>query len=258
MSNAHRELIDFARTTRSVITYLAGGLALLFGWLEFKDVAIGQIVGSVSGGLIVKIALSIYYLSWVAGTINDVDQQETAYAEAPNAGRFPRSGFLVAISVAAAFAILCYVSSAQAFSLVLAFFLVLNVAGYLYILRTIKPTVEKSRQQYLQLGDRSSLAKLEIVWRYLGGAWQWWRFAYGLMAIGLVVAASFSQLPQRLHALYSEIPPENYIALSVLLYVLSMEGWIWAMRLWARIAQDAVDLVLEILPPDLKTTVTTA
>jgi hypothetical protein len=51
----------------------------------------------------------------------------------------------------------------------------------------------------------------------MGGSWQWYRFAFGFAAIGVVMAASFSRLPQLLNSVYPAIPAENYLALSVLL-----------------------------------------
>jgi hypothetical protein len=219
---------------------------LVFGWLEFKDIPVGEIVGNVSGDLMVKIALSIYYLSWVAGTINDVDEQETAYAEAPNKGKFPRKGFIVAVGVAAVFALLCCVTSAKTFSVILAAFLAANVVGYLYVLAVVRPVKEASENRYSQDRDHQSLARLGIVWTYMGGTWQWYRFAYGFAAIGIVMAMSFSRFPQWLNALYSPIPAETYMALSVLFYVLTFEGWIWSMRVWAKVAQWAVDYVMDV------------
>ena len=252
MPKVRNALTNYARTTRTVISWLAGILVIIFGWLEFRDIQIGQIVGSVSGDLLVKIALCIYYLSWVAGTINDVDEQETAYAEAPSQGKVPWKGIVVAVVVAAVFALLCYVNSAKIFSLVLAGFLVINVLGYLYILAIISPTITKSRTQYVEQGDHCSLIKLEIVWKYMGGKWQWYRFAFGFAAIGVVMAASFSRLPQLLNSVYPAIPTENYLALSVLLYVITFEGWIWAMRIWAKVAQGTVDFIIDRCPQGLK------
>jgi hypothetical protein len=231
---------------------LAGILVVIFGWLQFKGLPIGEIVGSVSGDLVVKFALCIYYLSWAAGTINDVDEQETAYAEAPNQGRLPRMGIFVAIVVAAVFGILCFVQSAQWFSVVLAGFLALNVGGYIYIIRTVQPVAEKSEAQYLKDGDHLSVIKLGIVWKYMSGPWQVYRFVYGFLAIGVVIAASFTRLPQMLNSIYPDVPPETYVALSVLFYVVTFEGWIWAMRIWAKVAQGTADLIMDKFPQGLK------
>jgi hypothetical protein len=56
------------------------------------------------------------------------------------------------------------------------------------------------------------------------------------------MAASFSRLPQLLNSVYPAIPAENYLALSVLLYVITFEGWIWAMRIWAKVRNVSTGL----------------
>ena len=252
MHKNENDVTNYARATRTLIKWLAGILVLIFGWLQFNGLPIGEIVGSVSGDLLVKLALCIYYLSWAAGTFNDVDEQETAYAEAPTQGHLPRNGILISICVAAVFGLLCYVPSAKAFSVVLAIFLALNVLGYVYVLKIVGPIAEKSKAQYLKDEDHRSVIKLDIVWRYMSGPWQWFRFAYGFVAVGVVLAASFSRLPQLLSSKYPEIPPETYVALSILLFVITMEGWIWAMRIRAKIAQSTVDFVIDTFPQALK------
>jgi hypothetical protein len=200
----------------------------------------------VSGDLLTKIALSLYYLSWVAGLINDVDEQEEAYAKAPNQGQFPWKGGLLATgAITGVFAILCIVTSAKLFSLVLALFLIINIAGYIYIIIIVSPTIERSRNEYIAQRDHQSLIKLEIIEGYMIGPWQWYRFAYGLAAVGVVMAAGFSRLPQLLNSVYPPIPPESYVALSVLFYVITVEGWIWAMRIRTKVAKSTVDVVIE-------------
>ena len=175
--------------------------------------------------------------------------KKKAYTKAPNQGRFPwMTGLFWAVAVTSVFAILCLVTSAKVFSIWLALFLIINIAGYIYIKLIVSPTIDKSRNEYIAKGDDQSLRglmKLELVSRYMLGTWQLYRFAYGLAAVGLVMAASFSRLPQLLNAAYPPVPPENYVALSVLFYVVTFEGWIWAMRMGTKVAKGTVDFVIE-------------
>jgi hypothetical protein len=235
------------------VKWSAGVMVVLYGWLELKSVPIGEIIGNLSGDLLTKIALSLYYLSWVAGLINDVDEQEEAYCKAPNQGRFPwKGGVLATLAIACVFALLCIVPSAKWFSIVLVLFLAINIAGYIYILVLIKHAITNSRKEYADRKDYNSLVKLKVVETYMTGRWQWYRFGYAIIAIGIIMAMSFSHLPQVLNSLYPDISPGTYVALSVLLYVITVEGWIWAMRIWTKIARGTVDFVFDNCPEGLK------
>ena len=246
MPKDRNDLIDFARTSRKVVKWSAGVLIVFFGWLQLRDIPIGEIVGNVSGDLLTKIALSIYYLSWVAGLRNDVDEQEKAYAKSPNQGRFPwKEGILATVAIVGVFAILCVVSSATWFGVVLAVFLAINVAGYIYIRSLIMPTIEESRKEYTKDEDQNSLFKLKIVEAYMTGPWQTYRFVYAFAAIGIVIAMGFSRLPQLLSSVYPSIPPGTYVAISVLLYVITVEGWMWLMRIWTKVARGTVDFIFD-------------
>ena len=253
MPEARNALIDFADASRSLVKWSAGILVVLFSWLELKSVPIGEIVGSVSGDLLTKIALSLYYLSWVAGLINDVDEQEKAYSKAPNQGRFPwTKGICGNGCHCRCFALLCVIRSAIWFSIVLAAFLAVNVVGYRYIRSLIMPVIANSRREYTENEDYNGVVKLKIVETYMTGSWQWWRFGYAAFGIGIIMAMSFSRLPQVLNSLYPGIPSGTYVALSVLSYVITVEGWMWAMRIWAKIARSTVDFILKSCPEGLK------
>ncbi len=245
--NEKNIVIVMARTMRTIIKTLAAILVFVYGWLKLGSLPIGAIVGGISDDVLVKIALCIYFLSWVAGTMNDTDEQETAYAKAPNQGRFPWQGVAVCIIVAAVFGILCCVDSAKWFGFWLAVFLALNIGGYCYLRSVIEPVMTQSKDEYNKDHNTLSILKLEIVQTYLIGNWQWYRFTYGFAVIGLIITMCYSQLPDVLNAKYPAIPPQSYIALSVFFYVITFEGWIWIMRIWSKQAQRTVDFVFKEL-----------
>jgi hypothetical protein len=247
MGRDKNEIIGMARTTRTIIKVLAAALGLLYVWLKLSGLPIGEIVGGISDDMLVKIALCLYFLSWVQGTLNDTNEQETAYAKAPNRGRFPREGMVACVVVAAVFAILCYVDSAKWFAFWLMLFLVANFGGYHYLRSVVKPAMDRSRDEYKKAGDIQGGLKLEIVRAYLVGKWQWFRFAYGFAAIGVITTMCHTQLPEMLNVRWPAIPPQTYIALSIFFYVITFEGWIWVMRVWNKLAQRTVDFVFEEL-----------
>jgi hypothetical protein len=65
------------------------------------------------------------------------------------------------------------------------------------------------------------------------GLWQWWRFGVGLILLGFINLLAFSRLPQLLGDAAGGMPAEVVLALSVLSFILLMEGWIWFRRIQA-------------------------
>ncbi len=235
-----------ARSMRMVIRSLGFLLFLVFSWLKLKGVPIGETVGSISGQIFLKLSLIIYYFSWVYGAINDTNDQELVLCKAPNQGNFPWQGLILCIIIALVFGLLCFVQSSKHFSVILGCFQVVTVLSWLYFTKKImKPAINRSQEKYDSEGNQSNALKLEIVWEYLTGQWQWYRFLYGGLLVILIIVMSFSKLPQFLSSIYSPIPPDTYLSLTIFFYVLTFEGWIWIKRVNSKISQNTVDYVLK-------------
>ena len=244
MIQRRNSLIVLARRIRWLIRVFGGILCLLFGYLKLRGVPVGQSLGAVSAEIFLKGALITYFFSWYFGTINDVNDQKLVYYKVPNRGQLPWQGILICFLLAGVFGVLCYVDSSRQFIVMLVLFLLINLIGWAYLVKTFLPTViHASRAEFAASNQYANLAKLDIVWQYLTGKWQCIRFVYGFIAIGGVALLGFTDLATKFNKIYPAIPASTYVALSLLLYVVTLEGWIWAMRIKSKISQHAVDQV---------------
>src|SRR5262249_6126687 len=140
------------------------------------------------------ITLWIFYLSWIAGTPFDAYYQKWVYAASPNKieARF-HSMLLVAFLILAAVIFILARHNEKVFSTALGVFLLINILGWMHILKLIKPIISQSRKIYEDDSDFVGLEQLEIVRHHMTGSWQVWRFIGMGVIICVLVAISFSE-----------------------------------------------------------------
>lgn len=211
------------RNVYQVIRLLAQGAAavliLTFSWLELKE-ATYKPLKDIPDDSITRLALALYYAGWVAGVMTDTSVQERTYSVPPNKGHMPLSGFVSALALSVGFGALCFLtgSSAGRFAVLLAAFLIINIATWRYMVDKVLPgTVARSKKDFE--GDPIRSERLRLVYSgYLAGRWQWARYGAGAVGIGVICGAILSN------------KKPVVVASAILGYVLLMEGWIWLVR----------------------------
>ena len=82
------DIAKLARYTRLAITIIGGVLALVFTWLQIRDIPFPVIFQSTKPEFIQRFTLVLYYLCWIAGSRFDVSIQEAVYVNDPRFGRY--------------------------------------------------------------------------------------------------------------------------------------------------------------------------
>jgi hypothetical protein len=248
-----RELAGFARLIRRSITLIAFGLGSAFTWVQLKDLRFGSVISSVDPDTTRQILLAIYYWCWVYGAKFDVDIQEAAFSRNIGAVRevLRAIAFIVVFGIVAG--ILFLVSkNDQTFAVALTLFLLSNIAGFfLYILPFVKPLFDTSRREFAAGHNYTDLVLLEVVYDYMYGRWQWFRFAVGLGLVCFILLISFSNYVREgvsvaisdlvpslfdFRTVYSDAP-----SLSFLVFVCVMEAWIYLMRFKVQISLQVIE-----------------
>lgn len=224
-------MIAVARHARTVTRIAGGVLVLLFGWLKLNNEAVGRALSGSSPEFLLRVSLALYYLAWVMGATNDTNEQELAYAVPPSNATFPKGGYMAAASLVAAFAFLCWVRSPRAFAVVLAGFLIANVAWWRYMVESVLPRpLTVSAEKFRAEKDYVALAILESFRYYIAGSWQWWRFAAGSVMVTAILFVAFVGLPAPLTRIAFFADRDRALGLLLLAYVVGFEAWIWIMR----------------------------
>jgi hypothetical protein len=214
-------------------------LVLFFGWLELKDHFFMPAVESIHPEVLRKGTLAVYYASWIFGTNFDLTAQQAVYVKDPGRGAMSKVAIAALLSFAVVAAVLLWASdSDQRFAGALAIFLAANIAGWAYIVRRVKPIIDASGKYYKAERDFAEFERLHIVANYISGNWQWHRFAVMCVLVAIVLFACFTRAPTVIEALvrnFMSTLPSGIVSsllpdLSLILFVLIAETWIWIMR----------------------------
>ena len=134
--------------------------------------------------------------------------QQKVYVSDPGRGKVAEDliGAIIAM-FAAAFALVWASSHQEFFALVLVAFVIVNVVGWMLIVRRIKPIIEASRTQLHSTNKLFRLEQLSLIEAHMTGKWQVYRFSI-MLFIALLSVLVYYSMPVRysLAALVASLP----------------------------------------------------
>ena len=240
-----REAMESVRYLRLVVTIAAAVLTMGFGWLKFRGVDVVGVLHSVPADFVLKLAMALYFASWIAGLLSDLSDMEFVLVKSPSPLHVKVGGTLLGAMTALAFGVLCYVQTLQHFSIALLVLLIINIFGWLYLTRIVLPPAESISQQfYTSQGRMLRLEQLNIVCRrFQAGSWQLLRLTLGLLAAVAMTAMSHKYTMPDSNVEFLQKHGDIISASVFLTYVMILEGWIWFMRMRVK---GGLSLLLEI------------
>jgi hypothetical protein len=227
------ELSRMARKIRSFVRILAAMLALIFGWLKLQGVPLPRLESDGVALLLLRLALVIYYFAWLSGVLFDTRVEEEVLYAAPQKGKIPPIAYGICVLVVVVFGVLCWVKNYPQFIVVLTFFWVVDILGWRYYLvaRLIQPAMQESLETYKAEGAYFLVEQARQLEAYIAGSWKWARFWAGLGFIGVLAVLAFTRGAEIVAQRAGFLSASALLSLGILLWVLSMEGWIWYHRL---------------------------
>lgn len=230
----------FLKQTRQIVGWIAGGLALFFGFLQLKDIDTQSVFEQINPIVFWHITLAAYYLSWVRGTLNDVDIQEVVYIQFPH-DKWPIQAIMVVLCLAVLAAALCWAEGdLRRFSMFLLLFTLIDHYSWQYLIRYLRGSNDTSERIYRENREFFRLEALLAVINQVQGNWKWYRFCGGLVIITAMLILSFSPrvrglLVNATEPLTNGLPAKNLLSITecilVLFWVLLMEVWHWYIRI---------------------------
>lgn len=243
---AKNRLIRMARLARILIRLLAGILAIAFAWLKLSGFPLPRLDTNLAATVFLRIALVTYYFAWLFGTTFDTRDEETLLAAAPNRGRIPVAAIGICVVITVVFGVLCWVDSYEKFAIALAAFWLLNILAWRYLVTKLTgPAIRTSYSTYKQEGAYFFVEKVRQLERYLEGRWQWYRFAAGLVGVIIVNLVVFSSLGDRVASGIALLSRDSFASLTILLFVLIFEAWVWYFRIKRRIGIQTIEYLEE-------------
>ncbi|MCP9626674.1 hypothetical protein NML43_06200 [Rhodopseudomonas palustris] len=227
------------------------GLAVVFTVLQFRGISVEPVMTSAASQVIWRAALIAYFWCWRFGCIRDTDIQELVYVSMPNRGQWPlRSYGIVVLLIAVAIALVATEGNIIWFSIALTVFFVVDHVGWRHLVKVLAKQGKDSADAYTRQGELFDLERLRIVRAQIQGSWKWWRLSLGMMIILAIDATAF--LPAFRSLLVTQIrilKPSMSISdaelflysMLVLVFVVTMEGWHYWIRLRTWISLDCID-----------------
>lgn len=246
---AHRAEIDkLADKARLAISVIGGLLALAFGWVQLKDFPFIPLLESTQAEFVLKVALALYYFSWVFGTNFDVKLQQDVYVRDRDHGRLGwRAASAIAGFGVVAAALLWVSDDEKRFAAVLTVFVVMNAVGWRVVMTRVTSIVHMTL--LLVGGDFFERERLRAVEEYISGNWQWHRFlAMGLIALIGDVICFFPAVRMTISSMIASVDfglkgavvSQLLPAFVFVSFLVLAEGWIWAIRIKARLSLSLI------------------
>ncbi len=231
--------------SQSLVTGVGWIFAGVFTVLQLKKYSVLTVVQSVQGQTLIHIALLLYYYAWISAQPLEVQMSRAVYISDPDRGKIPKSLFLL-IPILLFLGVVLFVVQENERYLSVAFtaFFIIDVVFWLNIVRLAPRYEAASARIYEAEKLDAQLAQLKFYVRsYLGGTWQYFRFA--TLAFLLVVFDVFVQIDAvrqfisaQIHNVVPDISKDKALDLIpgalFLTYILVGETWVWIMRLRTR------------------------
>jgi len=233
------------KTTKTLIKIIATVLAFAFTWLEFHDLPLTPLFTDAFSGIVFKITLASFFLSWVIGVSKDLEDQEYVLLIAPNKGKLAKSSITVIVILGVLFGCLCIVDSFRAFAIILTVFSIFNVFSWFYYKGFVKKALDDSEDKYKMHNDSYGTFKIKTIRNFLWGDWQKERFYIGFTILIFINILVFSNLSQII-ATKLKIPSSQFVVvLSFFLYICVTEIWIWYVRFKRNIVFELLEEIKE-------------
>lgn len=221
-----------ARKTRILVRVLAAALALSFAWLKLRGVPFPRLTSETTATILFRSALILYYFGWLAGVLMDTRDEEDLLVAAPNRGRLPLVGLILAITISVVFGLLCWVDTYRKLALALALLWILDKTGWVYLYKTLLgPEITRARSIYKNEGDLFLAEQVNQLEEFFTAPWHWWRFGCGLGLVLVINVLTWTELGSYVALITTYVTKASLISLSLLLFVVIFEGWIWVYRL---------------------------
>lgn len=231
---------------RKAATIVAWILAGTFIWLQWKDYfSLRDVADSLSKTAIIKVALSIYYFSWIFACRFDLKIQESVYLIDPKKGALPKSFFwLTPLFLLVAGALLWAADHDAYLALFLSLFFIVDTVVWVFTRRWALPIAAATRDYHVSSPERCYyVERIAVVEELMCGQYQIYRHAalfVLILTFDIVTLSDATRIyvADVIHVVVPQLSlgeiTDRLAATLLLLYVLACELSMWFMRVRAQ------------------------
>jgi hypothetical protein len=237
-----REVEKLFGTARAFLGIVGSLFGLIFTYVQIKNISIVGPIQAFDPEIFTRLALIIYYNSWIIASNLEFKMAQSVYTADPNRGRIPISIYLILPVLLIVGALLFFIQSNEKYlSIAIVLFLIADVTLWVNVSRLARPMAERSAILYIQEGMYAGLERLRFYSKdYIRGPWQIYRYTT-MACISIIILVvchvdtARSYGARWLHFLLPDVDVQKLSALVpgilILGYIGMAEGWVWTMRL---------------------------
>jgi hypothetical protein len=216
------------KRVKQFISLAALVLSMFFAWLQFDNVSFKPLMNDVISEIFFKLAISIYYFSWVFGTIGDMKSEKQTFKLHPQLSSLSLGAGSIMLMIVVLFTLLCFFNTYKLFIVALTVFLIFNFVSWKYFLKYfINPAISESRKL---VKSPIEMEYVNTFNEYISGKWQLYRFGYAGIFIILFNVTVFTELINKLSTHFG-VSSQFIFSSSLLFYIITFEAWIWVRRI---------------------------
>ena len=227
------KLLETSQRGKLLIKFIILIPPLFYGYLKLHLVDITPFTNDYFSSTILKFSFIIYYLSWVYGTLFDMNLYDISLISSlKNKGVTLKDYAISLVFIMIFSSILCSKTNFYV-AISLSLFWLTDWLAYQYLLKyQLNPLLRESENEYKKMNTLWSFLRLESIRNYLFGTWRTKRYLVGIPILLLLISFSFENFLSTSITNYFNLLSTSFIfSLIFLFYILTIESWMWISRL---------------------------
>jgi len=215
---------------------------LFYGYLKLHSTDITPFTNEYTSATILRISFIIYYLSWVYGTLFDMNIYDISLISSKKEEGITLKDYGVGLIIIIVFSLLLYSPTNIYVASILSLFWLVDWLSYHYLLKyQINPLLIESEKEYKKMDNLWSLLRLESTKNYISGTWKKIRYYTGSVILIILIIFSFENIiSNSINSIFHIISGNFIFSLIFLIFVLSMESWMWLIRLKTKLTMNMI------------------
>ena len=236
------KLLETSQKGKLLIKFFILIPPLFYGYLKLHSIDITPFTNDYMSSTILRISFIIYYLSWVYGSLFDMIIYDLSLISSKEEKGITIKDYAVALIIIIVFSLLLYSNNNLYIAITLSLFWIVDWLAHHYLLKyQINPLLRESEIEYKKMNNLWNFLRLESTKNYIAGRWKITRYYVGIPILVILLTFSFENIFSTNLNNYFHILSNDFIfSLIFFIFVLSMESWIWFIRLNTKLTMNII------------------
>lgn len=236
------KLLETSQKGKLLIKFFILIPPLFYGYLKLHSTDITPFTNDYMSSTILRISFIIYYLSWVYGSLFDMNIYDISLISSKEEKGITFKDYAVAFIIIVVFSLLLYSKNNLYIAITLSLFWIVDWLAHHYLLKyQMNSLLRESEIEYKKMNNLWNFLRLESTKNYIAGTWKKTRYYAGIPILIILLIFSFENIfASSINNYFNIISSDFIFSLIFLIFVLSMESWIWFVRLNTKLTMNII------------------